>query len=61
MKLLIVEDESSLRELLARALRKEQYVVETASTYAEASDKLAAYSYAGRQRVATSRASSKSG
>ena len=39
MKLLIVEDESSLRELLARALRKEQYVVETASTYAEASDK----------------------
>ncbi len=37
MKLLIVEDESSLRELLARALRKEQYVVETASTYAEAS------------------------
>lgn len=44
MKLLIVEDESSLRELLARALRKEQYVVETASTYAEASDKLAAYS-----------------
>lgn len=30
MKLLIVEDESSLRELLARALRKEQYVVETA-------------------------------
>ena len=45
MKLLIVEDESSLRELLARALRKEQYVVETASTYAEASDKLAAYSY----------------
>ena len=36
MKLLIVEDESSLRELLARALRKEQYVVETASTYAEA-------------------------
>lgn len=70
MKLLIVEDESSLRELLARALRKEQYVVETASTYAEASDKLAAYSYdcilldimvAGRQRVATSRASSNSG
>ena len=34
-----------MRELLARALRKEQYVVETASTYAEASDKLAAYSY----------------
>ena len=45
MKLLIVEDESSLRELLARALRKEQYVVEPASTSAEASDKLAAYSY----------------
>ena len=43
MKLLIVEDESSLRELLARALRKEQYVVETASTYAEASDKLVSY------------------
>ena len=34
MKLLIVGDESALRELLARALRKEQYVVQTASTYA---------------------------
>lgn len=45
MKLLIVEDEPSLRDLMALTLRKEQYVVETAGTFAEASDRLAAYSY----------------
>ena len=36
MKILIVEDEPSLREVMQRALRQEGYVVETAATYAEA-------------------------
>ena len=45
MKILIVEDEPSLRELMERSLRKEQHVVETARTYAEAEDKLAVYAY----------------
>ena len=31
MKILIVEDEPSLRELIQRSLEKERYVVETAA------------------------------
>ncbi len=45
MKILIVEDEPSLRELMSRTLKAERYVVETASTYVEAEDKLAVYTY----------------
>ena len=45
MKILIVEDEPSLREIMARTLVREQYVVEQAADYAAASDKLAAYDY----------------
>ncbi|HIZ26220.1 response regulator transcription factor [Barnesiella sp. An55] len=45
MKILIVEDEPSLREIMQRALTQEHYVVETATTYAEADAKLAAYTY----------------
>lgn len=33
MKILIVEDEPSLRELMQRTLEKERYVVEVAATY----------------------------
>ena len=40
MKLLIVEDDSSLRELMQRALTEEGYVVETASTFDEADAKV---------------------
>ena len=36
MKILIVEDEPSLSEIMSRALKQEGYVVETAATYAEA-------------------------
>ena len=36
MKILIIEDEPSLREIMQRALVQERYVVETASTYSEA-------------------------
>ena len=45
MKILIVEDEPSLREIMSRALLQEHYVVETASTYDEADSKIAGYSY----------------
>ena len=45
MKILIIEDEPSLREIMQRALVQERYVVETASTYSEADAKIAAYSY----------------
>jgi DNA-binding response OmpR family regulator len=45
MKILIVEDEPSLRELMSRELTREGYVVECAATFAEADAKLAGYSY----------------
>ena len=45
MKILIIEDEPSLREIMQRVLVQERYVVETASTYSEADAKIAAYSY----------------
>lgn len=45
MKLLIVEDNLSLRELMGETLEREGYVVETAEDYASAMDKLAGYSY----------------
>ena len=45
MKILIVEDESSLRELMSKELTKENHVVETASAFAEASEKIALYNY----------------
>ena len=45
MKLLIVEDDASLSEIMSRALRGEGYVVETASNYMDAEDKIAGYSF----------------
>lgn len=45
MKLLIIEDELSLQEMMSTTLRKEGYIVECASTYATAIDKLGSYSY----------------
>lgn len=45
MKLLIVEDDPSLRELMHRALTEEKYVVETASDFAEADARIAGYTY----------------
>lgn len=45
MKILVIEDERSLQELIARALLKEHYVVEVASTYGEAWEKLSLFSY----------------
>ena len=43
MKILIVEDEPSLREIMVQTLRREQYVVEQAADYASALDKIAGY------------------
>lgn len=45
MKLLIIEDELSLQEIMAATLKKEGYIVETASTYSTAAEKLGTYSY----------------
>ncbi|MBE6243734.1 MAG: response regulator transcription factor [Bacteroidales bacterium] len=45
MKLLIIEDEASLQELMTLTLKKEGYIVENAMDYAEAMDKLGGYSY----------------
>lgn len=45
MKLLIVEDDSSLRELMRRSLADEKYVVETASCFSEADARISGYSY----------------
>lgn len=45
MKILIVEDEASLRELMARTLRKEGFVAETAEDYDSAVEKLEIYTY----------------
>ena len=45
MKILIVEDEPSLRELMSKELTKENHVVELATTLAESYEKTALYSY----------------
>ncbi len=45
MKLLIIEDDTSLREIMQRALQGDGYIVESAATYFDACDKIAGYSY----------------
>ena len=45
MKLLIIEDESSLQELMTATLKNEGYIVENAMDYHAAMEKLGAYSY----------------
>lgn len=45
MKILIVEDEPSLQELIKRALEKERYIVECASSYKSAILKIEDYQY----------------
>ena len=45
MKILIVEDEPSLREIMRRSLEKERYVVESAPDYATALRKIEDYHY----------------
>jgi len=45
MKILLIEDEDDLREIIVRSLEKERYVVETAPNCATARTKLAGYEY----------------
>ena len=45
MKLLVVEDEPSLREIMVRTLRGERYVVEEAADYVSALPKIEDYDY----------------
>lgn len=45
MKLLVVEDEIDLLEVIRQSLEKESYLVETAGTYALALNKISAYEY----------------
>lgn len=45
MKILIIEDEPSLQELIKQALEKERYVVECASDYSTALEKIELYDY----------------
>jgi DNA-binding response OmpR family regulator len=45
MKLLIVEDEPDMVETLRQSLRAESYLVETATTFNEAMDKISGYDY----------------
>ena len=45
MKILVVEDEPALRELIQSSLEKERYVVETAETYHSALCKIEDYNY----------------
>lgn len=45
MKILIVEDEDSLREIMMRSLEKERYIVESAGNFQEALFKINDYDY----------------
>ncbi|MBE8728035.1 response regulator transcription factor [Flavobacterium hungaricum] len=45
MKVLIIEDEAGLREVVQQSLEKEKYIVETANDYISGFDKLGAYDY----------------
>ncbi len=45
MKLLIIEDDISLRELMQQYLTKERYIIETAACYSSAIEKISIYHY----------------
>ena len=45
MKILVIEDEMSLQELMERALKKEGYIVESAMDFDSAMEKIGIYSY----------------
>lgn len=45
MKILIVEDEQGLREVVKQSLEKEKYIVETAADFTSGLEKIGAYDY----------------
>ncbi len=45
MKILIIEDEAGMRDNMRVSLQQEKYVVETASDYFSAREKLGIYEY----------------
>lgn len=45
MKILVIEDEADLREIVKASLLKEEYTVETAADYGAALEKVAVYDY----------------
>ena len=45
MKLLVVEDEPGLRDMMTEVLKQQGWVVETAATYADAEEKTELYEY----------------
>lgn len=45
MKILIVEDEAELRQILGESLLREKYIVETAADYDAAIEKISIYDY----------------
>ena len=45
MKILIIEDEKELLETIVASLIKEQFVIETASDFYTASEKIGVYDY----------------
>ncbi|WP_339835686.1 response regulator transcription factor [uncultured Maribacter sp.] len=45
MKILIIEDEPQMLENMRQTLEREQYIVETASNFADANDKIGVYNY----------------
>jgi len=45
MKILIIEDEKGLREVIQQSLEKEKFIVETAASFNDGLDKLGCYEY----------------
>ncbi len=45
MKILVIEDNADLREIIVRSLEKERYIVETAADYSSARTKVFVYEY----------------
>lgn len=45
MKILVIEDDSSLREIIERTFKNENYIVETAQSFSSAYSKLANFEY----------------
>ena len=45
MKILVIEDEPDLRDVIVKSLQKEMFLVETAHDLSSASDKISTYDY----------------